>query len=171
MRLDITLSVESRLGDPHIKIIIDDYLTLVDGPAQECYNFNIQLLEEHHDLKIIHYGKTVEDHVMSEDGTIAIDKHVEIKSIVMDDNVLVEELWSGKFYPVYMHKAADEPYFISPNLYLGHNGTWIMEFACPVAQWLINLRKPGPKYMASIFKTNQDILDSAKDYFRDLPDV
>ena len=166
MKLEITLAVEQGLGDPLIKIIIDDYLTLYDGPAQEFLLFDVQLLEEHHDLKIVHYGKTVEDASNTE-----IDKHVEIKSIVMDGNVLREELWAGKFYPVYLHKADDEPYFISPNLYLGHNGTWILEFATPVSAWLINLRNPGPKYMASIFKTNQDILDSAKDFFKDLPDV
>lgn len=166
MKLELTLDVERRLGSPMIKIIIDDYLTLYDGPAEDYHCFDVQLLEEHHDLKIVHYGKTVEDASHPE-----IDKHVEIKAIVMDGNTLNEELWTGKFYPVYLHKADNEPYFITPNLYLGHNGTWILEFATPVSAWLINLRKPGPKYMASIFKTNQDILDSAKDFFRDLPDV
>lgn len=166
MKLEISFAVERRLGNPMIKIIIDDYLTLYDGPAEDYHSFDVQLLEEHHDLKIVHYGKTIEDASNTE-----IDKHVEIKSIVMDGNILKEELWAGKFYPVYLHKADDEPYFISPNLYLGHNGTWILEFATPVSGWLINLRKPGPKYMASIFKTNQDILDSAKDFFRNLPDV
>ncbi len=170
MKLDIELDVERRLGDPKIKIIIDDYLTLADGPAQNLYSFNVNISDESHDLKIIHYGKTVHDHVI-DNNKIVIDKHVEIKSISMDDVKLEKELWSGKFFPVYLHKSDNEPYFICPNLYLGHNGTWQLEFATPSTNWLINLRKPGPKLDGTIFKTNKETLDSAKHFFQNLPEI
>ena len=141
MKLEITFNVELRLGVPLVKIIVDDYLTLADGPAQDEYLFDINIPDETHELKIIHYGKTPDNHTHDANGNIIIDRHVEIKSISMDYIPLERELWEGKFFPVYMHKAEDEPYFICPNLYLGHNGTWQLEFATPVAKWLIAKRK------------------------------
>ena len=121
--------------------------------------------------KITHYKKTVNDHVLDEQENISIDKHIEIKRIVMDHVALESELWSGRFFPVYMHKSNNEPYFIQPNLYLGHNGTWQLEFITPATTWLINLRQPGPDLTNTIFQTNQEMLDQAKNFFKDLPDV
>ena len=171
MKLNIDFTVERQLGDPMIKIVIDDYLTLYDGIAQEHYEFDIDLIDGGHDLTIIHYGKLPEHHVYNKDGSVDIDRHVEIKSIKLDHVMLESELWSGKFFPVYMHKTNDEPYFICPNLYLGHNGAWKLEFATPAAAWLIDLRHPGPKLAGTIFKTNSDTLTMAKNFFKDLPDV
>lgn len=171
MKLRITFDVERRLGDPQLKIIIDDYLTLIDGPAQDEYEFNCDIEDGMHELKIVHYGKTKHDHGYDDTGKLSIDKHVEIKSIEIDDIELEAELWSGKFYPVYLHKKDTDPVYISPNLYLGHNGTWMLEFATPAANWLIDLRKPGPKLAGTIFKTNSELVDIAKNFFKDLPDV
>jgi hypothetical protein len=109
--------------------------------------------------------------VYDDSGNVIIDRHVQIKTIKFDHIVLESELWDGRFFPVYMHKADNEPYFISPNLYLGHNGAWKLEFATPAAQWLIDIRKPGPKLAGTIFKTNSEILVLAKNFFKDLPDI
>jgi len=171
LRLDIDFNVERRLGDPMVKIVVDDYLTLYDGVAQDHYEFNIDLIDGGHDLTVVHYGKLPEHHRYNEQGAVDIDRHIEIKSIKLDHIVLEAELWTGKFFPVYMHKPDNEPYFICPNLYLGHNGAWKMEFATPAAQWLIDLRRPGPKLAGTIFKTNSDTLTMAKNFFKDLPDV
>ena len=89
----------------------------------------------------------------------------------MDNVELQRELWSARFFPVYMHKADDEPYYISPNLYLGHNGSWIMDFSTPALRWLIDLRQHGPKLDGTIFKTNRQVLQEMKKAFMDLPDV
>lgn len=171
MRLEIDLDVERRLGDPMIKIVIDDYLTLYDGVAQNYYDFDIDLIDGGHDLTIVHYGKLPEHHVLDSQGDIIIDRHVEIKNIKLDKILLESELWNGKFFPVYMHKHDNEPYFICPNLYLGHNGAWKLEFATPAVTWLIETRKPGPKLAGTIFKTNSETLEIAKNFFKDLPDV
>jgi len=166
LKLDISLSVERGLGDPLVKIIVDDYLTLADGPAQDQYSFELNIPDELHSLKITHYGKTIDDASNSN-----IDKHVEITAISMDQISLERELWDGKFFPIYLHKTDSDPYYISPNLYLGHNGTWVLEFTTPAPLWLISLRKPGPKLDNTIFKTNKQTLDHAKDFFKGLPDV
>ena len=171
MKLDIKLSVERRLGDPLIKIIIDDYLTLADGAAQDSYHFDVNIPNDTHELKIVHYGKRARDHAYNEQGQVIIDKHVEITGIVLDDVPLEAELWQGKFFPVYLHRADNEPVSICPNLYLGHNGTWMLEFSTPAALWLIDRRRHGPKLSNTIFKSNRQVLDSAKNFFSNLPDV
>lgn len=171
MKLSINFYVERRLGNPQVKIIIDDYITLFNGDAEDDYEFNIDLPNGGHDLKIIHYNKKIADHHYDEQGNLIIDKHIEIKRITFDEVDLEKELWDGKFFPVYMHKADNEPYFICPNLYLGHNGTWKFEFVTPVIPWLISSRKQGPQLDNTIFQTNSSILLEAKNFFKDLPDV
>jgi hypothetical protein len=172
MILEIELAVERRLGDPLIKIIVDDYMTLTDGPAQDSYTFDFNIPDGNHTLKIIHYGKTVDDHVLNDTGAILIDKNVEIKSIIIDDNILKNEMWEGKFYPSYLHDPGpNEPEFITPNLYLGHNGAWHLDFGSPASSWLVDKRKPRLGYIAKVWKTNDEVLVAAKDFFKDLPDV
>jgi hypothetical protein len=171
LKLQLYLAVERRLGDPLIKVTIDDYMLLYDGIAQDCLEFDIALDDGNHELKITHHGKTVHDHVLNTDGSIAIDKHVEIVGVQLDNTALVNELWLGKFFPVYMHKNHNEPYSICPNLYLGHNGTWILEFATPALKWLIDIRQPGPQLANTIFKTNHQVLTEMKAMFENLPDV
>lgn len=171
MKLEIDFFVERRLGSPKVKIIIDDYITLYNGNAKENFEFNIDLNDGEHDLKIIHYGKEAHHHKLDQNGNIIVDRHIEIKRIAFDDVSLEHELWDGKFFPVYMHRAENEPYYICPNLYLGHNGTWKYEFLTPALAWLINSRRQGPKLDNTIFQTNASILEEAKDFFKDLPDV
>ncbi len=171
MKLEIDFVVERRLGDPLVKIIIDDYITLYNGIAQENFVFDIDLENGGHDLKIVHYGKEPHHHEQDSQGNILIDRHVEITRISFDEVDLKHELWAGKFFPVYMHKADNEPYYICPNLYLGHNGTWKYEFVTPVLPWLIACRKPGPQIQNTIFQTNASVLEEAKNFFKDLPDV
>ena len=171
MKLQLNFDVERRLGDPLIKVTIDDYMLLYDGVAQDCMEFDLSLDDGNHELKITHYGKTVHDHVLNSNGSIAIDKHVEIIGICLDDAPLSNELWMGKFFPVYMHKSDNEPYSICPNLYLGHNGTWVLGFATPALKWLIEIRRPGPQLENTIFKTNRQVLTEIKTIFENLPDV
>jgi hypothetical protein len=171
LKLDIEFKVERRLGDPKVKIIIDDYITLYNGDVQDNYQFEINLPTGGHDLKIIHYDKKPEHHVFDPYGNIVIDRHIEIIRVTLDEVNLERELWDGKFFPVYMHKADNEPYYICPNLYLGHNGTWKYEFVTPVLPWLISTRQKGLKLDHTIFKTNANILEEAKNFFKDLPDV
>lgn len=171
MKIQLNFAVERRLGDPQIKITIDDYMLLYDGVAQDSLEFDVPLDDGNHELKITHHGKTVHDHVLNSNGSIAIDKHVEIVSIHLDNTPLTGELWLGKFFPVYMHKNDNAPYSICPNLYLGHNGTWVLEFATPALKWLIDTRCPGPQLSNTIFKTNHQVLQEIKTVFENLPDV
>lgn len=180
MRVEINLEIGDKLGVPLIKILIDDYTALYEGPAHEVIVREFDLAPGEHELKIVHYGKTDQDHVYSPDGSIAIDKYVYIKAITIDGIKLTDkELQSGQFWPVYSHayvetmikENQDLPSYISPNLYLGHNGTWKYIFFDPFVDWIISCRRPGPNLDNTIFKTSQRQLDEAKNFFKDLPDV
>lgn len=170
MKLDVAFEIEKRLGDPLVKISIDDYQTLYAGPAQEQNHFDCLVTPGPHVLKITHYGKKLNDHAYDDAGNLIIDKHIEIKRILLDDIELHNELWDGEFFPRYWSHDSG-PKSIKPNLYLGYNGTWQMEFVAPAAAWIIQRRQPGPKLEKTIFKSNQEILDTAKNFFADLPDV
>ena len=171
MKLKINFSADRQFGEPLVKILIDDYLTLYEGPVMDEHEFHCDIIDGTHELKIIHYGKTKHDHIVDTNGSIIVDKHIEIKNIDIDDITLESELLLGKFYPVYMHKKESDPIYISPNLYLGHNGAWILDFKTPAGNWLIDVRNSGPRLAGTIFRTNSELVNIAKDFFKDLPDV
>lgn len=182
MQIDIKInfSLGDKLGTPNVKILIDDYVVLYEGPAMEVFDRTFDIDDGEHELKIVHYGKTHNDHVLDADGNIAIDKFIHIDSIAIDNIKLRnEELWSGEFWPVYerdyvedmIQRGEDLPPSISPNLYLGHNGTWRYRFFAPFVDWIITQRSLGPKLDGTIFKSSKQVLESAKNFFKDLPEL
>lgn len=180
MNLAINFEIGDKLGSPLIKILIDDYIVLYEGNAVNEFNREFELNYGEHELKIVHYGKSDNDHVYNPDGTIAIDKYVYIKSIKIDQIPLTDrELQTGEFWPVYslsyintiVDRNEELPGCIVPNLYLGHNGTWKYTFTYPFAEWIINLRNQGPKLESTIFKTSTEVLQEAKNFFKDAPDL
>lgn len=180
VNLKINFTVGDQLGCPTIKILIDDYVVLYEGPAINEFHRVFDLNDGEHELKIVHYGKTDNDHVLADDGSILIDKFVMIDSVTIDSvKLLDKELQSGEFWPVYsfsyvedmIRLGKDLPTFISPNLYLGHNGTWRYTFFSPFVDWSIAQRKPGPKLDGTIFKSSKQVLESAKIFFKDLPEL
>ena len=52
MKIQLDFAVERRLGDPRIKITIDDYMLLYDGVAQDSLEFDVPLDDGNHELKI-----------------------------------------------------------------------------------------------------------------------
>ena len=180
MILEIKFEIGDKLGPPLIKIMIDDYLVLYEGPAVSEFYREFDISRGEHELKIVHYGKTDNDHLYHSDGTIAVDKYVMIQSIKIDDIYLTDsELQHGEFWPVYsldyvntmISQGKDLPGSITPNLYLGHNGTWKWCFIQPFVDWIIQQRKPGPKLDNTIFRTSADILAEAKEFFNQVKEI
>lgn len=180
MNIKLQFEVERRLGNPQISIIIDDNMPAYNGPCQDYHELNVAVIPGSHDLRIIHSGKTVEDHVYDNSGILIIDKHVKIKSIIFDEVVLEEELWDGEFYPVYNLDYLDDcaknninvPYSLKPNLYLGHNGTWTLKFDFPSTDWLIKIRNNRIlKVSDPDFLTREQDLNIAKEFFKTAPDL
>lgn len=181
MHLVINFEVGDQLGLPMIKILIDDYVILYEGPAMTQFDRTFDINSGEHELKIVHYGKTDQDHLYNADGSIAVDKYVYIKSITIDQVKLFDsELQTGQFWPVYsltyiadiVAEGKELPTYISPNLYLGHNGTWRYTFFYPFVDWIIACRQQSRQNLDNtIFKTSASLLEEAKAFFKDLPDV
>jgi hypothetical protein len=178
--LKINFTVGDELGSPLIKILLDDYVVLYEGVAISEFQRSFDLDDGEHELKIVHYGKLDSDHKLDSAGNILVDKFVHIDKITIDNiDLKNEELWTGEFWPVYnfsyvedmIAQGKDLPACISPNLYLGHNGTWRYNFFCPFVDWIITQRKLGPKLDGTIFKTSRQLLEEAKKYFKDLPEL
>ena len=81
MLLSINFSVGRELGDPLIKILIDDYLVLYEGVALDTFSREFDMPDGEHELKIVHYGKSDRDHLYNLDGSIRVDKFVHINNI------------------------------------------------------------------------------------------
>lgn len=181
MHLVIDLEIGDQLGTPQIKILIDDYIVLYEGPAISNFDRVFDIDSGEHELKIVHFGKTDQDHLYNPNGTIAVDKYVYLKSITIDQvRLLDSELRTGQFWPVYslsyiadiVDAGQELPSYISPNLYLGHNGTWRYTFFNPFIDWIIECRQHHRVDLNNtIFKTSAHVLQEAKQFFKDLPEI
>jgi len=174
MRIEIDFEVGDALGTPRCKVMVDDYLVLYEGAAVPRLEREFEITPGPHELKIVHYGKTDQDHVYNIDGSIGIDKYIEIRGIAIDRVRLHDkELQEGQFWPVYSDAYIQTlrslntipPMYISPNLYLGHNGTWKWDFYSPFVDWIIARRRPGLNLSNTVFRSSAATLEEAKDFF------
>lgn len=181
MQIQIDLRSERRLGIPCVRCIIDEGAPFFDGPCQDTITADINLAPGFHELVIVHYNKQEQDHVLDDQGRIVVDKHVEIMNIRIDDiDFLVDELREAHFYPVYSDNYVRDcqtagvilPPSISPNLYLGHNGTWKLPFHTPFIQWIIHRRKNlAIQLDNTIFQSDVELLAESKAWFQSQPEI
>ena len=180
MNIKLQFKVERRLGDPLVRIIIDDSMPTYSGPCLDFYDLDIPVVPGSHELRIQHYGKQNSDHQYDDNGDVVIDKHFELTGLTFDDVILKDELWDGEFYPVYNQDYLDDceqnninvPFSLKPNLYFGYNGTWILNFEYPSTDWLIQIRPDQmPKITNPDWQTHEEELKKAKEFFSTAPDL
>lgn len=181
MKIDISLAREISFGDPLIRCTLDENVPFFDGASQDHISVNINVCPGFHELIITHYNKKDSDQILDSMGTICKDKHVEIKSISIDNiEFTLDELREGHFYPVYnknyykqcLEQGNELPLSLSPNLYLGHNGTWKLNFNYPFTEYIINKRKKLQLDLKdSIYQSDIEHLKKAKKWFMQIPDI
>lgn len=181
MKIEIKLSHEVEFGYPQIRCTIDENAPFFNGNSQEFITANIGVTPGFHELVITHYNKQVGDQCIGASGQIIKDKHVEIKEISIDDiPFYIDELREAHFYPVYnphyyqdcINQGIALPYSISPNLYLGHNGTWKLSFHTPFIEYIIKKRqKLALNLDNSIFQSDIELLRQAKEWFNSAPEI
>jgi hypothetical protein len=181
MQIKIKFHRECRLGIPHVRCIIDEGAPFFDGPCEDVVSADIHITPGFHELVIGHYNKQDQDHVLDSQGRIIIDKHVEILGIEIDGIELrIEELREAHFYPLYNQYYVQDcknngitlPPSISPNLYLGHNGTWKFPFHTPFLDWIIHRRKNlSIQLDNTIFQSDVELLAESKAWFQSQPEI
>jgi hypothetical protein len=181
MKIEIKLSHETEFGYPQLRCAIDENAPFYNGNSQPVIFADINMAPGYHEMVITHYNKQVDDQIIDSSGNIIKDKHVEILSISIDDILFrINELQEGHFYPVYNldyvrdceQQGVVLPYSISPNLYLGHNGTWKLNFYTPFIEYIIDKRQNlGVKLENTIFQSDTALLTQAKQWFDQAPDI
>lgn len=159
-------------GVPQVEILVDDD-SLYAGDVQEHLNFDVTLNNGAHCLKVVHFGKKITH------SNIDADRHIMIKKILFN-NVDLDQIdycqltQRGRFYPVYESSYVNTcdsnnitlPEFICPNHYLGHNGTWVLDFETPEYTWIIQEQRPsGINLEDTIFSSGNDTLLKIKSFF------
>ena len=181
MNIEIFLHCETRLGLPQIRCTIDEGAPFFDGAAQEHISASVGVAPGFHELVISHYNKQDQDHVLDAAGNIMIDKHVEILGIGIDDIAFsIDELRQAYFYPVYNPVYYQQQLSlgntlspgISPNLYLGHNGIWKLNFHTPFVEYIIQKRKNLALNLDNtIFQSDIELLRQTKAWLQAQPDI
>lgn len=171
-QIDIDFAFVDKFGCPQIAILVDDQL-LYSGDVLQHISVAASLEFSEHQLKIVHSGKKVNDYDETHDRHVLINK-IRFNDIDLDQLEHCPLTHRGKFYPEYQSSYIETckaqgtvlPEYISPNHYLGHNGTWILEFKSPVYDWIISEQKPsGINLEDTIFSTGQDSLNEIKKFF------
>jgi hypothetical protein len=181
MNIKIFLKRETYFGDPLVRCSIDENTPFFEGASQDIISASIGVVPGYHELVITHYNKKDSDHVLDNQCKIVKDKYVEIIGIEIDDIAfLIDELREGHFYPVYnpcyyqefLDRGQKLPPSISPNLYLGHNGTWKLSFHTPFVEYIIDKRKKlNINLNNTIFQSDAETLKKMKLWFQEVPDM
>lgn len=173
MDLLIEFDFDDYFGTPTISVDIDGIM-LYNGRVQELIRSRLQLKHGPHVLNIRHYGKQPEHQDAQHD------RHVRIRRVLFDNTDLDQReshalTQRGVFYPEYelayvadnLRRGHTLPVSIVPNHYLGHNGTWRLEFETPALLWIIRQQNPhGIHLEDTIFSTSRSVTDSVKDFFQ-----
>lgn len=172
MVLELAFSFDDHFRLPTIKVGIDN-VVLYHGPVNSHYKFDHALKDGPHSLWIEHYGKDLHE------TNGEHDTHVNIERIVFD-GVDLDQLdyckltHRGQFYPDYAESyrvsCAESnttlPEYIQPNHYLGHNGTWRLDFNTPELLWIITEQNPSGMHLEdTMFSTSSTVLTEIKDFF------
>lgn len=171
-QIDIDFAFVDKFGCPQIAILVDDQL-LYNGDVLQHISATVSLDHKKHQLKIVHSGKKVNDYDKTQDRHVLINK-IKFNNIDLDQVEHCPLTHRGKFYPAYEESYLETckeqgiklPEYISPNHYLGHNGTWVLTFDAPIYDWIISEQKPsGINLEDTIFSTGQDSLNEIKKFF------
>jgi hypothetical protein len=142
IQFDITLVSEFWDKAPEVEILVDDISLMKQLVLQETtLSFYVDLkMEQPHKLQIKRSNKTPDQCVDGKDQILKITK-------IKIDHIDIENIFLSKSYflPVYPEPWASQQKDLGIELetkvigesYLGHNGTWVLEFFSPFYRYLI----------------------------------
>jgi hypothetical protein len=136
----ITLSGTYWDRKPQFSIWIDDHVVIqseITSPAQQTVNFERNILEGEHSLKIRLENKTTAD-TITENSNVIKDMLLNVDDITIDDISLGNLLWSAEYIldrpQEYQGKTISH---LDSCVNLGWNGTYVLKFSTPFYIWLL----------------------------------
>jgi hypothetical protein len=141
-KLSFVVTLSGTFWDrrPQFSIWFDDHVVAqseIASPAQQIVNFERDVLEGDHTLKIRLENKTDAD-TITENGAVIKDMLLNIDDITIDDISLGNLLWSAEYIldrpQEYQGKTIDH---LDSCVNLGWNGTYVLKFTSPFYIWLL----------------------------------
>jgi hypothetical protein len=136
----VTLSGTYWDHKPQFSIWLDDHVVTqseIASPAQQTVDFERNILEGEHTLKIRLENKTTAD-TITENGAVIKDMLLNVDDITIDDISLGNLLWSAEYIldrpQEYKGKTIDH---LDSCVNLGWNGTYVLKFTSPFYIWLL----------------------------------
>ena len=136
----VTLSGTYWDHKPQFSIWLDDHVVTqseIASPAQQTVDFERNILEGEHTLKIRLENKTTAD-TITENGAVIKDMLLNVDDITIDDISLGNLLWSAEYIldrpQEYKGKTIDH---LDSCVNLGWNGTYVLRFTSPFYIWLL----------------------------------
>lgn len=147
LHFKVGLSGTTATKQPEFKINVNGnnfyHGSLTQAPnTTEYFEFDVELEEGKHDLKIELLNKTTADTVKDAQGNIVDDMLLNIDLIEVDNIDLGVLRWTGSVYePTYPDNYTDEAQKqvkeVKNCINLGWNGVWRLPFDSPFYIWLL----------------------------------
>jgi len=147
-KLDCTLSLQPIWWNDPPKILLQlDHHCVFEGALEHDRDFGInQYLEPGtHRLTLTLLNKVDTDTLGDKDKAVVVD-HISFFGISSPRFV-----WHGKYQPLYPEPWASQQTAqgvvlaktLEGNNYIGWNGTWFLEFTCPIFTWIHQIEDLG----------------------------
>ena len=141
-KLSFVVTLSGTFWDrrPQFSIWLDDHVVAqseIASPAQQTVNFERNVLEGDHILKIRLENKTDADTITENDAVIK-DMLLNIDDITIDDISLGNLLWSAEYILDKKQSfKGQEIDHLDGCVNLGWNGTYTLKFSSPFYLWLL----------------------------------
>lgn len=141
-KLVFNISLTGTFWDKHpqFSVWLDDHVVMqseITSTAEQVINFEREVDEGAHELKIRLENKTDADTVI-ENGGVVKDMLLNINDITIDDISLGQLLWDAEYILDKKHMYnGQEIDHLNSCVNLGWNGTYVLKFTSPFYIWLL----------------------------------
>ena len=173
MDIEVTFTYNDHFRRPTLAMGLDE-LVLYDGPVESQFVFTVDIEPGSHQFWIRHHGKQIHETNDQHDCHLFIES-IKLDGVDLDQVEYCKLTHRAKFYPVYeptyietcVNSGIALAEYLSPNHYLGHNGTWILDFSAPALLWIITEQNPSGMHLEdTIFSTSNTVLEDVKQFFK-----
>ena len=147
LHFKIGLSRSNITKEIHFNVYLNSTLQIdsqliVDANVPQYFEFDAELPEGDHELKVVFLNKTSADTVQDKNGNIVSDLLLNIDEIEIDEIELATLKWTESVYTPdypsdYLDESQKQVKHVENCINLGWNGTWALKFQSPFYLWLL----------------------------------